>query len=187
MSILRTIPEDEATGLVAELYAEDIADLGYVPSYTKAMALNPEAVTAFSALASAIARPLGMRNYELVTLASAEALGSDMCRLAHSRKSLKYMDAEEVVAIARDYRSAGLSDTEVAMMDFAAKLSRDAESMTEADSLRLRELGFSDAQIVNITLAAGLRNLYSRSLHALAVELDVPPGLPDGVVEAIRG
>lgn len=186
MSIIRTIPEDEATGLVAELYAEDLADLGYVPSYTKVMALNADAVKAFSSLAGAIARPLGMRHYELVTLAAAEALGSDMCRLAHSRKSLTYMSADDVVAIAHDYRSAGLSDAEVAMMEYAAKLSRDAHTMTEADSLRLREHGFTDEQIVNITLAAGLRNLYSRALHALAVELDVPPGLPEGLLEAVR-
>lgn len=187
MSIIRTTPVGEATGLVAELYAEDVADLGYVPSHTAVMAVNPEAVRAFQQLAVTIAKPLGMRTYELVTLAAAEALGSDACRLAHSRKSLKYMSADEVLRVVADYRSAGLSDAEVAMMDFASRLSTDSASMTDADSRRLRDVGFTDRQIVDITLAAALRNFFSRSLHALAVDVDVPPGLPEGVLDAVRG
>ena len=44
--------------------------------------------------------------------------------------------------------------------------------MTDADSEALRAVGFTDRQILDITLAAGLRNHFSRSLLALAVPLD---------------
>ena len=185
MSIIRTVPENEASGVIAEIYAEDVEDLGYVPSHTKVMALNPEAYRAFEKLASSIARPLGIRRYELVTLAAAEAIGSDACRFAHARKSLKYMDADEVLRVVTDYRNAGLTDAEVAMMDFAATLSRDSRGMTDADSRRLREHGFSDREIVDIALAAGMRNFFSRTLHALAVDVDVPPGLTEEIIEAL--
>jgi len=187
MSIIRTIREDEATGEVAEIYAEDIEDLGYVPMHTKVMALNPEAYRAFESLARSLARPLGLRRYELVTLAAAEAIGSDACRLAHARKSLQIMSSDEVLRVVTDYRRAGLSEAEVAMMDFAAALSADSSSMTDADSQRLRDHGFSDREILNIALAAGMRNFFSRTLHALAVEVDVPPGLGDELIEAING
>lgn len=185
MSIVKTVPEAEATGLVAELYAEDIEDLGYVPSHSRVMALNPEAVRGFEQLVRAIAIPMGKRRYELVTLAAAEAIGSQACLLAHSRKTLSILDAEQITRILRDYREAGLTDAEVAMMDYAARLSSDSSSMTDADSQRLRDAGFSDREIVDITLAAAARNFYSRSLHALAVEVDVPPGLDDAIVAAI--
>lgn len=185
MSIVKTVPEADATGLVAELYAEDIEDLGYVPSHSRVMALNPEAVRGFEQLMRAIAIPMGKRRYELVTLAAAEAIGSQACLLAHSRKSLSILDAEQITRILRDYRDAGLTDAEVAMMDYAARLSSDSSSMTDADSQRLRDAGFSDREIVDITLAAAARNFYSRSLHALAVEVDVPPGLDDAIVSAI--
>jgi len=185
MSIIRTISEDEATGDVAEIYAEDVEDLGYVPSHTRVMALNPEAYRAFEALARSIARPLGIRRYELVTLAAAEAIGSDACRFAHARKSLQYMEADEVLRVVTDYRHAGLTDAEVAMMDFAAALSRDSSTMTDADSQRLRDNGFSDREILDIALAAGMRNFFSRTLHSLAVEVDVPPGLTPELVEAL--
>lgn len=187
MSILRTISDEDATGAVAEIYAGDLSDLGYVPSHTRVMALNPEAYRAFEMLAGAIARPLGMRRYELVTLAAAEAIGSDACRFAHARKSLKYMDAGEVLRVINDYRTAGLSDAEVAMMDFAAALSRDSAAMTDADSQRLRDLGFTDREILDIALAAGMRNFFSRTLHALAVDVDVPPGLTPELVRALSG
>ena len=185
MSIVKTVPEAEATGLVAELYAEDIEDLGYVPSHSRVMALNPEAVRGFEQLMRAIAIPMGKRRYELVTLAAAEAIGSQACLLAHSRKTLTVLDAEQIARILRDYRDAGLTDAEVAMMDYAARLSGDSSSMTDADSQRLRDAGFSDREIVDITMAAAARNFYSRSLHALAVEVDVPPGLDDAIVSAI--
>lgn len=185
MSIVKTVPEEEATGLVAELYAEDVEDLGYVPSHSRVMSLNPEAVRGFEQLIRAIAIPMGKRRYELVTLAAAEALGSQACLLAHSRKTLTVLDAEQITRILRDYRDAGLTDAEVAMMDYAARLSGDSSSMTDADSQRLRDAGFSDREIVDITMAAAARNFYSRSLHALAVEVDVPPGLDDRIVSAV--
>lgn len=185
MSIIRTQTEAEATGLVAELYDDDIRDLGYVPSHTRVMAVNPEAVKAFEQLIRAVAGPMDKRRYELVTLAAAEAIGSQACRVAHSRKSLKYMDEQEIAAVLRDFRTAGLTGAEVAMMEFAQKLSRDSAAMTEADSQRLRDAGFDDREIVDIALVAAARNYYSRALHALAVEPDVPPDLPAGVRAAL--
>lgn len=183
--ILQTIPEDEAVGEVAAIYAEDREHYGYVPPHTRAMAINPEAQRAFEALIDAIRAQLGTRRYRLVTLAAAGALGSQACRLAHGSMAVKHMAPEEVLAVARDFHAAGLSDAEVAMMDFAARLCGDSASMTDADSQRLRDVGFSDREIVDITLAASVRNYYSRALHALAVPVDVPPNLSPALRDAL--
>jgi uncharacterized peroxidase-related enzyme len=185
MAILHAIPEDEASGDVAHMYEEDIKDLGHVATHTKVMALNPAADRLFNALAGAIARPLGGRRYELVTLAAARALQSQHCLLGHGRRTLRYYDEPELVRIARNYRDAELSPAEVEMMAYAERLSTDAAAMTEADSVRLREAGFTDDEIVNITLAAALRNYYSRSIQALAVEVDVPEDLSAELREAL--
>jgi uncharacterized peroxidase-related enzyme len=174
MSILQTPSEAEAVGATAAAYAADRATLGYVPSHTKVMALNPEALDAWQTLVSTIVPSLGMRRYELVTLAAALGIGSRHCRLAHGKKALKFFDEQELLGIARDYRNAGLDEAEVAMMDFAIKLSTDSAAMDEADSQRLRDLGFSDREIVDITLAAAARNYFSRILQALDVDVDVP-------------
>jgi uncharacterized peroxidase-related enzyme len=179
MSILQTPSEAEAVGETAAAYAADRAALGYVASHTKVLALNPEALDAWQTLASTIAASLGMRRYELVTLAAALGIGSRHCRLAHGKKSLKFFGEQELLGIAKDYRDAGLDEAEVAMMDFAIKLSTDSAAMDEADSQRLRDLGFSDREIVDITLAAAARNYLSRILQALDVDVDVPPKLSE--------
>ncbi|MEW1963733.1 carboxymuconolactone decarboxylase family protein [Microbacterium sp. NPDC077644] len=183
MSIIST--PDDADAAVTDLFASEIADLGYVPTHTRVMAVNPEAFRAFQQLVRTIVSQLGVRRYELATLAAADAIGSQACRYAHARKSLKLFDEEQLERILRDYHDAKLSESELALMDFAAKLSRDSASMTDADSLRLREVGFTDREIVDIALAASVRNYFSRALHALAVDVDIPPGLSPSIQDAL--
>jgi uncharacterized peroxidase-related enzyme len=185
MSILRMTPEAEATGLIAEIYEDDRRSLGYVPSYTKALSLNPEAYLAAESLLKAISSPLGPRRYELVTLAASQAIGSTHCRLAHGEKSLRIFKEEQLQAIARDFHNADLSEAEVAMMDYAVRVCTDAAAMTDRDTQRLRDLGFSDREIVDITMAAAARNFISRSVLAMAVDLEVPPGMSEELKTAL--
>lgn len=185
MSILRMPPEAEASGLTAEIYDAERRSLGHVPSHTKAMSLNPEAYRAWESLTRAISSSLGIRRYELVTLAAAQSIGSTHCRLAHGKKTLKIIDEKQLRAIATDFHDAGLPEAEVAMMDYAVKLSTDAASMTDADAQQLRDVGFSDREIADITLAAAARNFFSRSLLAMGVDLDVPEGLSEELHAAL--
>ncbi|MFE4196774.1 carboxymuconolactone decarboxylase family protein [Paenarthrobacter sp. NPDC056912] len=185
MSILNVPSEAEATGLTAEIYRADITSMGYVPSHTKAMSLNPEAHLLWESLTQAISSSLGLRRYELVTLAAAQAIGSSHCRLAHGKKTLTIIDEDQLIAIARVYHHAGLPPEEVAMMDYAVKLSTDAAAMNDDDAQQLRDSGFSDREIADITLAAAARNYFSRALLALAVDLDVPTGVSTELQSAL--
>jgi uncharacterized peroxidase-related enzyme len=183
--IIRTVPEDRAEGEVAALYDDDLETIGYVPTHTKAMAMNPAANRAFEELIGSVRDPLGLRRYELVTLAAARGTGSRHCRLAHGVKSLSVFDEDQLERIAHDYRDAGLTDAEVEMMRFAERVGRDAASMTDDDALRLREAGFGDHEIVDIAIAAAARVYLGRVLHALAVEVDVPPTLSEPLRSAL--
>ena len=185
MTFLRTTPENEATGLTAKIYDDDVRSLGYVTTHTKTMAVNPEAYEAFEALLRPITAGMDLRRYELVTLAAAAAIGSTHCRLAHGLKALKAIQEPELLQIAADFRNAGLPPAEVAMMEYAEKLSRNAAAMTSEDGLRLRGHGFSDREIMDITLVAAARNYLSRSLLALGVELDRPPTLSPELQDAL--
>lgn len=185
MSILKMTSEAEASGLKAEIYDADRRSLGYVPSHTKAMSLNPEAYLAWESLTKAISSSLGLRRYELVTLAAAQGVGSTHCRLAHGKKTLKIISEEQLRAIARDFHDAGLPAAEVAMMDYAVKLSTDAAAMTDNDAQQLRDVGLSDREIADITLAAAARNFFSRAVLAMGVDLDVPPGLSPDLQSAL--
>ena len=177
MSIFATTPESQAFGQKAKIYDDELRSRGYVAKHAKDLAVNPEAYLAFEALISAITQNMDLRRYELVTLAAAQALGSAHCRLAHGLKALRAIDEEELIQIARDYHNAGLSPAEVAMMEYAERISTDAVNMTDSDTLELRDHGFTDREILDITLAAGARNYLSRVLQAIAAEVDVPTKL----------
>jgi uncharacterized peroxidase-related enzyme len=185
MTIIRTVPEVEATGDVAAIYAEEVETLGYVPPHTRVMATNAAAHRAFEALIQSVAVPLGLRRYELVTLAAARGTGSQHCRLAHGVKALQVFDDHQLAAIARDYTDAGLTAAEVEMMRFAERVAVDASAMTDADALRLRDVGFSDREIVDITIAASARLYLGSALQALAVDVDVPERLSEPLRSAL--
>ncbi|NYD65511.1 carboxymuconolactone decarboxylase family protein [Agromyces atrinae] len=173
MTIIRPTNDHELDDRVAEIYASDIDDQGFVAAHTRIMTINIDAYDAWENLIGAIAASMGKRRYELVTLAAALGARSTHCRLAHGKKTLSIVDEGDLVAIARDYRSApSLSAAEITMMEFAEKVSSDASSMTDDDSSRLRGAGFTDREIVDIALAAAARNYYSRAIQALAVPVD---------------
>lgn len=186
--IISTPREDDQDPHVAAMYAHDLEADGFVFSHTRAMAVNPEAHAAFEALVRAVVPSIGLRVYELATLAAAAAIGSAHCLLAHGRKTLDagILDEEALALALRDPESAGLDERDVAVMAFAARLSQDAASMTDEDSARLRAVGFSDRQIVDIALAAGARNHFSRTLQALAVPIEDVPRLSPGLSQTLR-
>ncbi|MBD3942333.1 carboxymuconolactone decarboxylase family protein [Microbacterium sp. NEAU-LLC] len=186
--IVTTPALDTATGHVADMYSADLREDGLVYGHTRAMAVNPEAHQAFETLVRAIVPSIGLRTYELATLGAARAIGSQHCLLAHGRKTLRagLFDEDELAHLVRDEPGSGLDDADLAVLEFAEKLSTDAAAMTDADAQRLRDAGFSDRQIVDIALAAGVRNYFSRALQALAVPVDDVPGLSPAIATALR-
>lgn len=175
-----------ATGHVAAMYESDLADDGFVFAHTRAMAVNPEAHAAFEELVRAIVPSIGVRVYEAATLGAARAIGSAHCLLAHGRRSLRIgvVDEAGLAAFAAgDDR--GFTTQEQAVIRFASRLSTAPSTMTDADSQELREVGFSDRQIVDIALAAAARNYFSRALLALAVPVEDVPGLDPELAAAL--
>ena len=80
--------------------------------------------------------------------------------------------AEQLEAVVRDFRTAGLEPSEVAMMAFAQKLTLHAHLITPKDIEELRSHGFSDEEILDITSAAAARNFYSKVLDAVGAAPD---------------
>jgi alkylhydroperoxidase family enzyme len=134
----------------------------------RAFAERPEILAAWVQLNSAIKARMDLRRYELATLAAARRLRSSYCCLAHGTVFLEHFD-EPLLEIARDHRSANLSELDVAVMDLAERVVDDATSIGDSDTARLRELGISDAEIMDVVLAASARCFFSKTLDALGV------------------
>jgi len=75
-----------------------------------------------------------------------------------------------------DYRTAPVSEQDRAMLDYVARLTRDATRISPEDHARLRSVGFDDKGILQITLIASWFNYINRVADALGVGRDQPTG-----------
>ena len=74
------------------------------------------------------------------------------------------------LAIQDDYRAARLTAREVALLDYAVKLTKDPRGVTRADLDALRKLGYSDEQAVDAVQCVGYFNFINRVLDGLGVD-----------------
>jgi uncharacterized peroxidase-related enzyme len=187
MTFIETVPEDHATSEAAELYAQDREMFGYLPNFTRAFSSRPAVYAAWRQLNGAIKSGMDLRRYELATLAAARRLRSSYCVLAHGSVLLDtFLKPDALRAVVADHRAAGLSETDVAIMDLADKVAADASSIEPADIEKLRSVGLSDADILDVVLAAAARCFFSKTLDALGVEPDaryaeLDPGVRDAL------
>jgi uncharacterized peroxidase-related enzyme len=137
-------------------------------NYELAFAERPEVFAAWGELNGAIKAGMDFRRYELATLAAARRLRSSYCCLAHGTV-LRERFGEPVAEIALDHHAAGLSEVDVAVMDLAERVVDDATSIGDDDLRRLRDLGLSDADIMDVVLAAAARCFFSKTLDAMGV------------------
>jgi uncharacterized peroxidase-related enzyme len=77
-----------------------------------------------------------------------------------------------VEALQRNYHSAPISEQDRIMLDYVVKLTKDATKVSPADHEKLREAGFDDRAILQITLIASWFNYINRVADALGVGRD---------------
>jgi uncharacterized peroxidase-related enzyme len=77
-----------------------------------------------------------------------------------------------VEALRKDYRTAPISEQDRVMLDYVVKLTKDATKCTRADIQKLREAGFDDKGILQITLIAAWFNYINKVADALGVGRD---------------
>ena len=142
-------------------------------NYDKALSHRPEVHEAYDRLGDLIKDGMDLRRYELATIAAARRLRSSYCMLAHGSVLVeRFMAPAELRAIVADHRDAGLDEVDVAVMDLAERVVDDATSITEADLDRLRRLGLTDRDILDVVLAAAQRCFFSKVLDAVGTQPD---------------
>ena len=79
------------------------------------------------------------------------------------------LDEAFVKALVEDYDHAPLSEQDRVMLDYVGVVTKDATRVTPAHHKRLREAGFDDRGILQITLIASWFNYINRVADALGV------------------
>lgn len=189
MTWIRTIPKSQAD----ETYraALDAQHAWYPKEYeaqvpglpdsdadgiVSALSLIPDALHHHFATFGALmdpALPLDRRQHELIATVVSQTNCTRYCSVSH-REFLRRATGDNrlVDAIQQDYLAAPLTDAERAMCVHAEQVTCDATKIQRADIERLRNVGFDDRAILQITLIAAWFNSINRVADALGVGRD---------------
>jgi uncharacterized peroxidase-related enzyme len=85
------------------------------------------------------------------------------------------LEKQDVVQIGKDYEASRLDEQDKAMLAFAVKINDAPERLCKADIERLRAVGFTDENILDIITSVAYRN-FSNRLN-IALGLDDPENL----------
>ncbi len=170
---IRTVPEDEATGAVADYYDQQRRQWGFLPDYAGAFAPRPAVAEGWAALNGAIRGGMDRRRFELVTIAAARARRSTYCTAAHS----KFLrddcgDVGTLDALTADPSGAGLAPVDRALYAFATKVATAADTVDGDDVAALRAHGLGDAEIAEVVYAVAARAFFTTVLDGLGAQLD---------------
>lgn len=176
MSRLFNQPVAEATGHAAQLYTAIKAAVGLVPNaYANIGSNSPVALETLLNIDGALKKgSLGAKEGEVVKLVVSQAADCDYCLAAHTLIGKKTgLSKEDILAIRRGTPS---SD---ARMDTLANFTRaliSTKGTVPASAVdKIKAVGFSDAQIVEIALAITsitFTNLFNRINDTV---VDFPP------------
>jgi uncharacterized peroxidase-related enzyme len=82
---------------------------------------------------------------------------------------LRTKDAVLVDRLLSNYRQADLAPRDRAMLDFAVKLTRAPDECEEADLARLRDVGYSDEDVLHIAELTAIFNYNGRVANAMGL------------------
>ena len=154
MSRLSVPHLESATGATAEIYGQIKKAIGSVPNTFAAIgAHGPDALKAVLLADSVLASgSLSKRDQETMKLVISEVAGCDYCVAAHSLLGkLAGLKPEELKRI-RERRSTG-DDKRDALIHFVRKLAQSSGTVSNEDFAAIKAAGYTDAQLVEISLA----------------------------------
>lgn len=152
------------------LFGEMLAKDGWVYNYWRCHWPRPDVLEAKVKMISLFFKEgaLSRRQKEYIAVAVAGRTGSTYCATAHiAVMRAMGIDDPNLDQLGVDHHYGGLSDADVAMLDYAIKMTEAPSRIGKDDVDRLRAVGFTEEQIFEIAFQAGLMNFASRMSLAI--------------------
>ena len=144
---------------------------GFIPNVFLTLAHRPDEFRAFFAYHDALMlrdSGLSKAEREMIVVASSGVNHCQYCVIAHGAILRIYAKNPQIAdQVAIDHRKADISDRQKAMLDFAVKLARTPEAVTDSDRETLRRHGFSDEDIWDIGGITAFFALSNRMAHLI--------------------
>lgn len=174
MSRIPTPTVDQAPAAAQPLLAAVEQKLGTVPNLFRIVANSPAALEAFVGFSDALGKgKLSPATRERIALAVAEVNGCDYCLSAHTYIGLNIVKLDEAEITAN---RSGVSNDMIAdaAVRFAAKVALQRGQIEDSDIAALRQVGYSDGEIVEIVGHVALNVFTNYVNEALKTEIDFP-------------
>jgi uncharacterized peroxidase-related enzyme len=158
---LDTLPEDIRTRILAVQEKS-----GFVPNVFLSLAYRPDEFRAFFAYHDALMEKdsgLTKAEREMIVVATSAANQCHYCVIAHGAiLRIRAKNPQIADQIAVNYSKAEITPRQRAMLDFAMKVSRSAETVSDQDFVEVSSHGFSDDDIWDITAISAFFALSNR-------------------------
>ena len=163
---LQDLPKDIRDRILA---VQDKA--GFVPNVFLTLAHRPDEFRAFFAYHDALMEKEGgltKAEREMIVVATSSVNQCQYCVVAHGA-ILRIRAKNPLIAdqVATNYRKGDITSRQMAMLDFAMKVSRHAEEIGDADFDALRLHGFSDEDIWDIGAISAFFALSNRMANLI--------------------
>ena len=148
--------------------------LGLVPNVLRAYGFSQDRLNGFSAMYNALMlgdSDLTKAEREMIAVCVSAENHCFYCLVAHGA-TLRQLTGDPALAeaLAANYRHAPLDERQMAMLDFATKVTRASYDIVEADRRILRDAGFSDRAIWDIAEVAAFFNMSNRMASAVGLK-----------------
>jgi uncharacterized peroxidase-related enzyme len=171
MARISLVASEDASPEVREIYETTLR--GKPGNVQKALAHRPEMLKNFLSFYASVGRSLDRKLYELIYLRVSFINGCRYCTQHHVASSKRAGLTGEDWAALQAGNYSRYSEKERAALIYVEKLTRAAHEINEADFDELKKQ-FSDPEIVDLHMLAGLANLTNRLTDPLGLELEFP-------------
>jgi uncharacterized peroxidase-related enzyme len=173
VTALDLAPVDPLPEATARYFALCADKLGLVPNVLWAHAFDIDKLNAFTALYNDLMlAPSGLTRLEreMIAVVVSSANRCWYCQVAHGA-AVRALSGEPALgeALVMNWRVAPLDTRQRAMLEFAEKLTLASSRIAEADRAHLREAGFTDRDIWDISAVAAFYNMTNRLASAVAM------------------
>lgn len=175
MALLNLVEKEQATGKVAEIYETMINTMGFIPNAFKVFSPSEHVLNQqFSNLGFFMRhKTLGGKLLAFVRLMVSEQEQCAYCVGMNSGILLQYGVLPETLAgIRKDPASAPLEENELAMLLFVLSVVKDSNAIAQTDVDKLRNLGWTDTDILEATYHAATQVGVDKIFNAFKIESD---------------
>lgn len=165
------LPQADLTPAIAAYFDKCRDKLGFVPNVLSAYAHDMAKLEAFAGMYNDLMlAPSGLTKLEREMIAVAVSAENRCfyCLTAHGA-AVRQLSGDPVLGemMVMNYRAAALPPRQRVMLDFAVKITVRPAEMEESDRQALRDTGFSDRDIWDISAVAAFYNMSNRMASAV--------------------